>query len=25
MPRCPHCDYITDGVNYFPEVLRYGK
>ena len=20
MPRCPHCEFITDGANYFPEV-----
>ncbi len=25
MPRCPHCEYITDGSSYFPEVLKYGK
>lgn len=25
MPRCPHCEYITNGANYFPEVLKYGK
>jgi len=25
MPRCPHCEFITDGVNYFPEVLKYGN
>uniref|UniRef100_UPI0022E5EFDE YwqJ-related putative deaminase n=4 Tax=Clostridium butyricum TaxID=1492 RepID=UPI0022E5EFDE len=25
MPRCPHCEYITDGASYFPEVLKYGK
>lgn len=25
MARCPHCEYITDGVNYFPESLWYGK
>ncbi len=25
MPRCPHCEFITDGANYFPEVLKYGK
>ncbi|MHC1748101.1 MAG: YwqJ-related putative deaminase [Cellulosilyticaceae bacterium] len=25
MPRCPHCEFITDGVNYFPEVLKYEK
>jgi hypothetical protein len=25
MPRCPHCEFITDGVNYFPEVLKYAK
>jgi hypothetical protein len=24
MPRCPHCEYITNGVNYIPEVLKYG-
>ncbi|WP_207706255.1 YwqJ-related putative deaminase, partial [Clostridium sp. HBUAS56017] len=23
MPRCPHCEFITDGANYFPEVLKY--
>ena len=25
MARCPHCEYITDGVGYFPEPLWYGK
>lgn len=25
MPRCPHCEYITGNVNYFPEVLKYEK
>lgn len=25
MPRCPHCEYITDGASYFREVLKYGK
>lgn len=25
VPRCPHCEFITDGVKYFPETLRYGK
>ncbi|MEW9938545.1 YwqJ-related putative deaminase [Clostridium butyricum] len=25
MPRCPHCECITDGAGYFPEVLKYGK
>ena len=25
MPRCPHCEFITDGANYFPEVLKYEK
>lgn len=25
MPRCPHCEYITNGSNYYPEVLKYGK
>ncbi|MGN2348842.1 hypothetical protein ACTFH7_10065 [Clostridium cagae] len=25
MSRCPHCEYITDGVNYFPESLWCGK
>ncbi|WP_205613594.1 YwqJ-related putative deaminase [Clostridium sporogenes] len=25
MPRCPHCEFITDGANYFPEVLKYGN
>lgn len=25
MPRCPHCEYITGNVNYFPEVLKYAK
>ncbi|WP_326497918.1 YwqJ-related putative deaminase [Clostridium sp. ZS2-4] len=24
MPRCPHCEYITNGASYFPEVLKYG-
>lgn len=25
MPRCPHCEYITNGASYFPEVLKYGE
>ena len=25
MPRCPHCEYITGNVKYFPEVLKYEK
>ena len=25
MPRCPHCEFITNGANYFPEVLKYGN
>ncbi|WP_298845021.1 YwqJ-related putative deaminase [Clostridium sp.] len=25
MAKCPHCEYITIGSNYFPEVLKYGK
>jgi hypothetical protein len=25
MPRCPHCEYITNGVKYIPEVLKYGE
>ncbi|MDR4433272.1 T7SS effector LXG polymorphic toxin [Bacillus tequilensis] len=25
MPRCPHCEYITDGAHYIPEVLNYGR
>ncbi|MCI3983683.1 T7SS effector LXG polymorphic toxin [Bacillus vallismortis] len=25
MPRCPHCEYITDGAYYIPEVLNYGR
>ena len=25
MPRCPHCEYITHGASYFPEVLKYEK
>ncbi|WP_169334451.1 YwqJ-related putative deaminase [Hahella ganghwensis] len=25
VPRCPHCEFITDGVQYFPEPLKYGK
>lgn len=25
VPRCPHCELITNGVQYFPEPLRYGK
>ncbi|NFE80016.1 YwqJ-related putative deaminase [Clostridium sporogenes] len=25
MPRCPHCEFITDGANYLPEVLKYGN
>ncbi|MCY9195186.1 T7SS effector LXG polymorphic toxin [Bacillus atrophaeus] len=25
MPRCPHCEYITDEAHYIPEVLNYGR
>ncbi|MBU3202423.1 YwqJ-related putative deaminase [Clostridium estertheticum] len=25
MPRCPHCEFITAGAKYFPEVLKYEK
>ena len=25
VPRCPHCEFITDGIQYFPETLTYGK
>ncbi|WP_406621004.1 LXG family T7SS effector putative deaminase YwqJ [Bacillus atrophaeus] len=25
MPRCPHCEYITQNANYIPEALKYGK
>lgn len=25
MPRWPHCEYITNGASYFPEVLKYGN
>lgn len=25
IPRCPHCEYITNGASYFSEVLKYGK
>ncbi|XBX03652.1 YwqJ-related putative deaminase [Enterocloster clostridioformis] len=24
-PRCPHCEYLTIGTKYYPEVLKYGK
>jgi len=23
VPRCPHCEYITDGVSYHPGPLKY--
>jgi hypothetical protein len=23
VPRCPHCDYLTQGVTFFPEVLKH--
>ncbi len=23
MPRCPHCEYITQGTNFIPEVLKH--
>ncbi|MED4570697.1 YwqJ-related putative deaminase [Brevibacillus agri] len=23
MPRCPHCEYITQGANFIPEVLKH--
>ncbi len=25
IPRCPHCEYLTSGVKYIPEVMKYGK
>lgn len=25
IPRCPHCEYLTDGTKYFPGDLTYGK
>ena len=25
VPRCPHCEYLTDGIYFYPEVLKYGK
>ncbi|MFC7395551.1 YwqJ-related putative deaminase [Scopulibacillus cellulosilyticus] len=25
MPRCPHCEFITDGAHYIPEVLKYAR
>jgi RHS repeat-associated protein len=25
VPRCPHCEVITDGVQYFPESMRYRR
>ncbi len=25
VPRCPHCEYLTQGTNFIPEVLKYGK
>ncbi|MDY6992823.1 MAG: YwqJ-related putative deaminase, partial [Pseudomonadota bacterium] len=25
IPRCPDCEFITNGVQYFPEPLKYGK
>jgi YwqJ-like deaminase len=25
MPRCPHCDFITSGTQFFPEVIKNGK
>lgn len=25
IPRCPHCEYITNGVKFFPESMIYGK
>ncbi|MFC4157919.1 YwqJ-related putative deaminase [Chitinimonas lacunae] len=25
VPRCPHCEFLTDGVQYFPASLRYGQ
>lgn len=24
VPRCPHCEFITDGADFYPP-LRYGK
>ncbi|MEQ7052836.1 YwqJ-related putative deaminase [Paenibacillaceae sp. P-4] len=23
MPRCPHCEYITKGTHFIPEVLKH--
>ena len=25
VPRCPQCEFLTDGVKYFPEGLRYKR
>lgn len=25
VPRCPHCEYLTEGIYFYPEVLKYGK
>jgi RHS repeat-associated protein len=25
VPRCPHCEILTNGVQYFPSVMRYEK
>ena len=25
MPRCPHCEYITGGTKFFPEVIKNGR
>lgn len=25
VPRCPHCELITDGVKFHPSALRYGR
>lgn len=25
VPRCPHCGYLTEGIYFYPEVLKYGK
>jgi len=24
IPRCPHCEFITNGTKFFPETLVYG-
>jgi hypothetical protein len=25
IPRCPHCEFLTNGTKYFPKDLKHGN